>query len=735
MPRNSRRIAILGQKHAVIRALHEFVHLARLHSMEALVLTPNNACTDVQGTCHALGLQLVVCDNDAAVLAELKRFEPHLIVSVLWPRRIQDDVLGLCADCINLHPSLLPRHRGSMTQFWAIFDGDAEAGVTCHRMVWEFDAGRILRQIAFPMAADETALSLSVKIAGAVAECFGLVLRDFLQPSGLPEGESWDVKAFPYHYRRLPKNGIIDPDWPDDKIERYIRAVYFPPHPPAKVYDAYGVEHSVRSISEYRALNISAVSPARQVAPTEQQQQRQQHPTHSWLRQLVPAAFGVVAAWALRSIFQRGRQEGLHMHEGRHGEAYDPNVAIRYGLDSYRHAKCLDGSPASYYHARATNGDGASKWLLYMQGGGWCTEARELSHLDGYSHAENVGHPDLCSSRAQGYHGSSRWDHPSRNLSGRGFLSGNPSENPLHAWHRVIVRNCDGTLFLSSSTGSNSNNNKHGVHFNGRDIVWATVDDLISRHGLDSATELLIAGCSAGGVAAVLLADKLRMHLETRVKTSVFVAVLSDSGVFPEQQQQQQQRQQHQQHPDLLEFPQFKWIYENTHVSGSLPSGCLQAGLGWRCLHVGLALPHVQTPVFLLQSLIDSWHVASLEDNKTLPALVTRISETVLPAIRPPHGGVLDACFHHCGQWPQIRFGGQSNAAAFMRWYESRLGCWLRTRSEKDSEDNSCTRDSMAAEGWPLVHGAAPWVDGCYDGQLRHRDWHRQLERLGSNTR
>ena len=35
-----------------------------------------------------------------------------------------ETVLG---DCINFHPSLLPRHRGSLTQFWAIFDADEEA--------------------------------------------------------------------------------------------------------------------------------------------------------------------------------------------------------------------------------------------------------------------------------------------------------------------------------------------------------------------------------------------------------------------------------------------------------------------------------------------------------------------------------------------------------------------------------------------------------------------------------
>lgn len=440
----------------------------------------------------------------------------------------------------------------------------------------------------------------------------------------------------------------------------------------------------------------------------------------------VPAAFLVVAACKLQLIFRQGQQDGLPMHEGSRGEAHDPNIAIRYELDSHKRAKCLDGSSATYYHAQGTDRDGGTKWLIYMQGGGWCTEVHALANVHGYSHAEDVGHPELCSSRTRNYHGSSRWDRPTRNLSGKGFLSGNPGENPLHAWHRVIVRYCDGTLFLSSSGSSSS---EHGVHFHGRDIVWATVDELISRHGLASATEIIIAGCSAGGVGAVLLADDLRAYLEMRAKNTAFVAVLSDSGVFPEQQKQQRQPQQH---SALLEFPQFRWIHANTNVSGSLPAGCLQAGFGWRCMHIGVALPHVRTPVFVLQSLADSWHVASLVDNGTLPTLAARIRDAVVPAIRPPHGGLLDACFHHCEQWGKIGCGGQSNADAFMRWYQSRLRCWLRSRSKYPS--SNCSNEGLAAEGWPLVHAAAPWVDGCYDGQLKHRVWHGKLERLGEAT-
>eukprot|EP00959_Pyramimonas_sp_CCMP1952_P469397 9494865-Pyramimonas_sp.AAC.1 len=47
-----------------------------------------------------------------------------------------------------------------MSGFWAIFEGDAETGVTCHRMVHEFDRGHILWQERAPIAGDDTSFSL-----------------------------------------------------------------------------------------------------------------------------------------------------------------------------------------------------------------------------------------------------------------------------------------------------------------------------------------------------------------------------------------------------------------------------------------------------------------------------------------------------------------------------------------------------------------------------------------------
>mmetsp|Transcript_72515 Transcript_72515/g.125810 ORF Transcript_72515/g.125810 Transcript_72515/m.125810 type:complete len:345 (-) Transcript_72515:126-1160(-) len=263
------RVAVLGQKDALIRVLYELGHLKRTHALEVLVIAPPppkcellGGSAHTRGVCEAFEFGFVETISAQVVLTELQAFQPDLLVSVLWPRRIQDNVLALCADCINFHPSLLPRHRGSLTQFWAVFEGDQEAGTTCHRMVHDFDAGRILDQEAVPLVVDETALSLSRKIAMAIEHCFKRVIRAFLQSGALPRGRQWNVDEFPYHFKKIPRGGVIDPTWPDDKVDRFIRAMYFPPHPPAMALDADGCEKPVTMMEAYVSLRkgMSAVS-------------------------------------------------------------------------------------------------------------------------------------------------------------------------------------------------------------------------------------------------------------------------------------------------------------------------------------------------------------------------------------------------------------------------------------------------------------------------------------------
>jgi len=149
-----RRVLLCGWGAAAERVLRELVVF--VESGAAVVgcishLSQASDC-DLREVCTQMGFHCALCDSDEDVLAEARRFRPDLIVSASYRKKLSMSVLELCADRINFHPSLLPKHRGCWSGFWAIFEGDAETGVTCHRMVHEFDAGRILHQVAAPLA-------------------------------------------------------------------------------------------------------------------------------------------------------------------------------------------------------------------------------------------------------------------------------------------------------------------------------------------------------------------------------------------------------------------------------------------------------------------------------------------------------------------------------------------------------------------------------------------------------
>ena len=72
--------------------------------------------------------------------------------------------------CINVHASLLPRHRGAAPINWAIAFGESETGVTIMQMDAGMDTGAMLVKRAIPIGAEETAPELSSRLSQLGAE-------------------------------------------------------------------------------------------------------------------------------------------------------------------------------------------------------------------------------------------------------------------------------------------------------------------------------------------------------------------------------------------------------------------------------------------------------------------------------------------------------------------------------------------------------------------------------------
>ena len=120
-------------------------------------------------------------------LDTLKGYNPDLIIVAAYGRILPRAILSLPPlGCINIHGSLLPRHRGAAPIQWAIIHGDSEAGVTIMQMDADMDTGDILLSAAIPLTDDETAGSLFDKLADlggtTLAQALDMLRLDQLFP-------------------------------------------------------------------------------------------------------------------------------------------------------------------------------------------------------------------------------------------------------------------------------------------------------------------------------------------------------------------------------------------------------------------------------------------------------------------------------------------------------------------------------------------------------------------------
>ncbi|HYL57992.1 MAG TPA: methionyl-tRNA formyltransferase, partial [Candidatus Acidoferrales bacterium] len=99
-------------------------------------------------------------------VAELKSFDPDLLVVAAYGRILPQAVLDVPKIApMNVHASLLPRHRGASPVEAAILAGDATTGVTIMRIVKKMDAGPMYLQRAIPIAPGDTQSTLKEKLA------------------------------------------------------------------------------------------------------------------------------------------------------------------------------------------------------------------------------------------------------------------------------------------------------------------------------------------------------------------------------------------------------------------------------------------------------------------------------------------------------------------------------------------------------------------------------------------
>ena len=347
----------------------------------------------------------------------------------------------------------------------------------------------------------------------------------------------------------------------------------------------------------------------------------------------------------------------------------------------YPLATCLDGTPGAFY---TSPGQDTSKWVIHLQGGAWCAlprdcASRALTPL-GSSSAQywprsascppgGTGSPFVCS--FDGGNG--------------GLFSSNATVNPLMStWSKAFAVYCDGGSFSGSVAEPVAYLNQT-LYYRGVHILDAIIATLLTDFGAASATDFVLNGNSAGGLAVYLHADRVAAQLRA-ASPAVRVTALPDSGAFMDVESYYGNR-------NMLQ------IFQQTYSShnASVNAACLaskNASSAWMCFYAQYTLPHITTPLFVAQSFGDSWQMGAIMrlpcplhecwTNATLWALVqpyvTGFRQQMLQALQPvldgtgPHGAFIAGCCEHGlaaydGAWDRWAVGNQSMAQTFAAWY------------------------------------------------------------------
>jgi methionyl-tRNA formyltransferase len=217
---------------ALLREGHDVVGVVtqpdRPHGRSRSTLVP----PPVKLLAESAGLPVLQPERPAGdvFLASLRRLEPTLGVVVAYGHILRPEVLAVPeSGMINVHASLLPRLRGAAPIPWAIANGDSETGVSIMQVEAGLDSGPVLHRLRTPIDIDDTAGTLTERLADLGATALLETLPCLAAGAVRPEPQDHTLATF------APKidRATARIDWENDAgtVARQIRA--FDPAPGA----------------------------------------------------------------------------------------------------------------------------------------------------------------------------------------------------------------------------------------------------------------------------------------------------------------------------------------------------------------------------------------------------------------------------------------------------------------------------------------------------------------------
>jgi methionyl-tRNA formyltransferase len=190
------------------------------------VLTP----TPIATLAAELGLEPVLTParlRAPEAIEAILSLRPGLAVLADYGQIVPPALLDLPHGALNLHPSALPRWRGAAPVPATILAGDAATAVSLMRMDAGLDTGPVVARVDVPLAGDERAPDLELRLAQIAAELLDRSLGPWLRGELAAEPQPDEGVELTRPLRR--EDGRLDPAQPAAELERRVRA--FQPWP------------------------------------------------------------------------------------------------------------------------------------------------------------------------------------------------------------------------------------------------------------------------------------------------------------------------------------------------------------------------------------------------------------------------------------------------------------------------------------------------------------------------
>lgn len=162
--------------------------------------------------------------RDPALLDRLRALEADVFLVASYGEILREEFLSIPrAECLNVHPSLLPRHRGATPVQAAILAGDEITGTSIQRVVLELDAGDVVVALETPTRRGETAGELAARLAELSGDAAIQALDALEAGTAVFTPQNPDRVTF---CRKLEKeSGRMDWTHPAPELERHVLAM------------------------------------------------------------------------------------------------------------------------------------------------------------------------------------------------------------------------------------------------------------------------------------------------------------------------------------------------------------------------------------------------------------------------------------------------------------------------------------------------------------------------------